>query len=73
MIMYLRLQLVPGHGVVAQTIRSKPLPSQLPPMQPRFLVDVPTPHVLEQVVHSDHCDQVPTVSRLHECIENEKV
>ena len=71
--MYLRLQLVPGHGVVVQFIRSNPLVPHVPPVQPRFLVHVPTPHVLEQVVHCDHCDQVPTVSRLHECIENEKM
>jgi hypothetical protein len=73
MIMYLRLQLVPGHGVVVQFIRSNPLVPHVPSVQPRFLVDVPTPHVLEQVVHSDHRVQVPTVSRFHECIENEKV
>jgi hypothetical protein len=54
MIMYLRLQLVPGHGVAAQSILSKPLPPHVPPVQPRFLVDVPTPHVLEQVVHCEH-------------------
>ena len=71
--MYLRLQLVPGHGVAAQSILSKPLPPHVPPVQPRYLVDVPTPHVLEQVVHADHRVQVPTVSRFHECIENEKV
>ena len=54
MIMYLRLKLVPGHDVVAQSILSKPPPPQLPLVQTRFLVDVPTPHVLEQVVHCDH-------------------
>ena len=60
--------MIPGHGVVAQSTLSKLLPPHSLPVQPRFLVDVPTPHVLEQVVHGDHGFQVPTVSRLHECI-----
>jgi hypothetical protein len=66
MIMCLRLKLIPGHGVVAQSIFSKPLPLHEPPWQERLLVDFPTSHVCEQVVHCDHCVHVP---RLHECLQ----
>ena len=59
MIMCLRLQLIPGHGVVVQFILSKPFPLHEPPWQERLLVDSPTPHVMEQVVHWVHCVQVP--------------
>ena len=65
MIMCLRLKLIPGHDVVVQFILSKPLPLHEPPLQERPLVDSPTPHVLEQVVHCDHCVQV-LGSRLYE-------
>jgi hypothetical protein len=61
--MSLGLKLIPGHGVVVQSILSKPLPLHAPPWQVRLLVDSPTPHVLEQVVHCVHCVQVP---RLYE-------
>ena len=59
MIMCLRLKLIPVHGVVVQSILSKPLPLHGPPWQERLLVDSPTPHVFEQVAHGDHCVQVP--------------
>ena len=65
MIMCLRLKLIPGHDVVVQFILSKPLPLHEPPWQERLLVDSPTSHVIEQVVHCDHCVQVP-LTRLHE-------
>jgi hypothetical protein len=64
MIMCLRLKLIPGHGVVVQSILSIPLPLHEPPSQERLLVDFPTPHVFEQVVHCDHCVQVPGTTRL---------
>jgi hypothetical protein len=57
--MCLRLQLIPGHGVVVQFILSKPFPLHEPPWQERLLVDSPTPHVMEQVVQWVHCVQVP--------------
>ena len=67
MIMCLRLKLIPGHGVVVQSIISKPLPLHEPPWQERLLIDSPTSHVFEQIVHCDHCVQVPG-TRLYECI-----
>ena len=66
MIMCLRPQLIPGHGVVVQFILSKPLPLHESPRQERLLADSPTPHVFEQVVHCVHCVQVP---RLDECLQ----
>ena len=66
MILCLCLILIPGHGVVVQFILSKPLPLHEPPWQVRLLVDSPTPHVFEQVVHCVHCVQIP---RLHECLQ----
>jgi hypothetical protein len=68
MIMCLRLKLIPGHGVVVQSILSIPLPLHEPPWQERLLVDPPTSHVFEQVVHCDHCVQVAG-TRLYECIQ----
>ena len=52
MIMCLRLKLIPGQ--VVQFILSKGIPLHEPPSQERLLVDSPTPHVFEQVVHCDH-------------------
>ena len=66
--MCLPLKLIPGHDVVVQFILSKPLPLHEPPWQERLLVDSPTPHVFEQVVHCDHCVQVPG-TRLYEGIQ----
>jgi hypothetical protein len=66
-ILCLCLILIPGHGVVVQFILSKPRPLHAPLWQERLLVDSPTPHVLEQVVHCVHCVQVPE-TRLHECL-----
>ena len=68
MIMCLCLKLIHGHGVVVQSILSKGIPLHAPPWQERFLVDSPTPHVFEQVVHCDHCVQVPR-TRLYEGIQ----
>ena len=62
------MKLIPGHGAVEQSILSKLLPLHEPPIQLRLLVDVPTPHVFEQVVHSVHSLQVPG-SRLYECLQ----
>ena len=59
MIMCLRLKLIPGHDVCVQFTLSKGIPLHAPPWQERLLVDSPTPHVFEQVVHCDHCVQVP--------------
>ena len=68
MIMSLRLKLIPWHGVVVQSILSKPLPLHEPPWQERLLVDSPTPHVFEQVAHCDHCVHVPG-TRVYECMQ----
>ena len=68
MIMCLCLKLIPGHGVIVQSKLSKPLPLHEPPWQERLLLDSPTSHVVEQVVHCDHCVQVPG-TRLYECIK----
>ena len=68
MIMCLRLKLIPGHGVVVQFTLSKEISLHEPPRQERLLVDSPTPHVFEQVVHCDHCVHV-IESRLHECLQ----
>ena len=69
MIMCLCLKLIPGHSVVVvQFTVSKGIPLHEPPWQERLLVDSPTPHVFEQVVHCDHCDQVPGAI-LYECIQ----
>ena len=68
MIMCLRLKLIPGHGVVLQSILSIPLPLHEPLWQERRLVDSPPPQVLEQVVHCDHCVQI-LGSRLYEYIQ----
>ena len=66
--MCLRLKLIPGHSVVVQSILSKAIPLHVPLWQERLLVDSPTSHVFEQVVHCDHCLQVPG-TRLYECIQ----
>ena len=68
MIMCLRLKLIPGHGVVVQSTLSIPLPLHEPPSQERLLVDFPTPQVFEQILHGDHCVQIPG-TRLYECIQ----
>jgi hypothetical protein len=67
--MCLRLKLIPGHGVVVQSILSKPLPLHEPPWQERFLVDFPTPHVFEQVVRCvvttiDGTYTIPSVAQI---------
>ena len=70
MIMCLCLKLIPGHDVVVQFTFSRRIPLHEAPWQERLLVDSPTPHVFEQVVHCDHCVQVPGArARLYECIQ----
>ena len=63
MIMCLRVKLISGHSIVVQSILSKAIPLHEPPWEERLLVDSPTPQVFEQVVHCDHCVQVP-ITRL---------
>ena len=65
--MYLCLKLISGCSCAS--ILSKPIPLHEPPWQERFLVDFPTPHVFEQVVHCvvttiDGTNTIPSVAHI---------